>query len=160
MPLTIANFKPSAPCSCRVCKDMCNRACWPTPDEAAALIDAGYIDKLMLDVWVGGFDGDYKDCYIVCPATPGHAGGWAPGLGPDASFADFFGYGLQNGCVMQTSKGLCSLHDKGLKPIEGRVAHHGKDSVNLHEAVARTWNNDKGRAVVRRFCEAQGLTID
>jgi hypothetical protein len=30
---------------------MCKRACWPTPQEAEALLDAGYANKLMLDAW-------------------------------------------------------------------------------------------------------------
>ena len=153
---TISRFKPSAPCSCKTCKGMCKRACWPTPQEAARLLDAGYANKLMLDAWIGGFDNDHKDCYLVCPATPGFGGRWAPGLGDDF---DWFGAGLRGGCVMHGSDGLCELHDKGLKPFEGRVAHHSKDVPRLHEAVARTWYSNEGRAVVQRFCELAGVSL-
>jgi len=157
---TLSQFEPSAPCSCRVCKGMCKRACWPTPQEAQALLDAGYADRLMLDAWIGGFDDSYEDVYIVCPSTPGYCGGLAPGLGDDFNWMDVFGDGAlaNGGCVMQKN-GLCMLHDKGLKPIEGRVAHHSKDSDNLHEAVARTWDSDVGRAVVERFCSTNKVTL-
>lgn len=42
---------PESECSCDSCKAMCERPCWPSPEDAERLIDAGYGDKLMLDFW-------------------------------------------------------------------------------------------------------------
>jgi len=67
---------------------------------------------------------------------------------------------LNSGCVLLTDEGLCSLHDAGLKPTEGRKSCC-KNGVNgegfsLHLAVGKTWNTEAGRAVVARWRELTG----
>lgn len=132
-------------CSCRDCVKMCeDRPCWPIPEEAEKLINAGYADKLMLDYWVGGGPND-EDIHILGPATVGREGRHAP----------FIPYGR---CTLLTDKGLCPLHDKGLKPFEGRMATcKEQDGIELHEYTAMTWNSNKGREVVARWQELMGL---
>ncbi len=126
-------------CTCKVCKNYCRRPCWPTPNEAKKLIEAGYAKRLMRDWWVGNFNGGGGDVYIICPASPGYSGCASPER-------------PVNGCVFFNAKGLCDLHHAGLKPKEGRAVHHIKENkravMTLHEAVARTWDTDDGRLVV------------
>lgn len=144
-------LKDSPPCSCSTCKGMCVRPCWPIPSEILPLIESGYTSSLMLDWWEGDFhDGEHDRVYIVCPSSPGREGNYAP---------DFLG--LQSGCIFLTQKGLCRLHPLGLKPTEGRVAHHsigGDNGYNIHRAVAETWDTEQGRDIVNAWCEKVGIS--
>ena len=125
----------SEPCDCSVCKSMCNRPCWPLPEEAETLIDAGYAHCLMRDYWAGsGYNNG--DIDIISPATPGHEGQSAP-------------FWPNDGCTFVEENGHCAIHDIG-KPYEGRIAHHDHN-VSQHKEVAMTWNTDKGRTVVKRW---------
>lgn len=131
-----------APCSCERCRRMCEeRPCWPTPAEAIALLDAGRGSSLMLDYWSGGFpspEDEFPDSVdILGPAIVGCEGRGAP----------FWPGGR---CTFLSQQGLCSLHDRGLKPAEGRKAGHVTPD-GLHKAVARTWDSDLGRAAVARW---------
>jgi len=85
--------------------------------------------------------------WLLCPANPGRG-------------ANFAGNGdsQMSGCVMQHC-GQCLLHPGGLKPIEGRVAHHAgtHDGWELHRSVARTWANRRGRRLVSRWQRMVGL---
>jgi len=67
---------------------------------------------------------------------------------------------LKSGCVLLTDEGLCSLHDAGLKPTEGRKSccKNGTngEGLDLHRAVGETWNSEAGRAVVARWREITG----
>lgn len=142
----------SPPCSCRICKGYCARPCWPLPSEIAPIVSAGEGARLMLDWWDNDFHGGAHDhVYIVCPALSGHEGGMAP----EVSLMDSLLMGrrgpLHGGCVFYR-KGLCELHDRGLKPTEGRVCHHAGDQSWVHEEVARRWDTDEGRAAVAAWC--------
>lgn len=131
-------------CSCQKCVSMCkDRPCWPTPEEAERLIENGFADKLMLDWWCGGGEGD-TDIYLLGPAIEGHEGQRAP-------------YWPWGRCNLLTKDGLCSLHDKGLKPLEGRAASCKTNKPKLHGFVAMTWNCDLGRAVVAKWKTMMGL---
>lgn len=132
----LESFKEPETCSCDICKSMCERPCWPTPEEAFALIEAGLGPRLMQDEWVPAPQ-------LLCPALIGHEGGYAP----------FIPYGK---CTFQTADGLCELHNLGLKPFEGRMAHHDH-TVNkgLHPSVAETWANEEGRAVLDLWHESK-----
>jgi len=131
-------------CSCGDCQSMCNRPCWPTPEEAKRLIEAGFGDKLMLDHWVGNpkdDDVDWEDycgdTRILSPACQGSEKRRAP-------------FWPEGRCTMQNEQGLCRLHTfEGLKPIEGRLAacHDGPDDTpsNLHQEVAKLWANPEAQ---------------
>jgi len=154
----LASVNEGPTCSCASCKEMCKRPCWPTPEEAEALIAAGYGEKLMNDYWGGDSDilapkwdeddADEEprgqDIHLLCPAELGREGG-------SASFW------REGGCTFQNPDGLCLLHDAGLKPLEGRLARceHDKTDlppVNVHKCVAALWDTAKGRAIVERWC--------
>jgi hypothetical protein len=123
-------------CDCEVCRSFCRRPCWPTPEEAVRLMESGFGRQLMVDYWItsAGYVG------IISPACLGSAGGTAPFL-------------ANVGCMFHRN-GLCDLHRLGLKPIEGRLAHHTEDQPegdSLHGLVASLWNTRRGRSVVARW---------
>lgn len=150
--IPLEQFTESEPCSCHVCVDYCKRPCWPIPAEALRLIDAGYANRLMADAWIA----EEGPIWLLCGANPGYEGKNASGL--DGYMNMMFGLlemlagttPLNSGCIFLRN-GLCELHDAGLKPFEGRVAHHSRDSGDIHEAVAAAWNNDEGRAIIARW---------
>lgn len=161
----ITDFHDSSPCSCATCQGYCSRPCWTTPEDAERLLDAGEAPRLMLDAWLESKE--LPTTYLVCPANPGHEGAMAPGLEDDSPFGSlFFSIGLLtgdnpmlSGCVMHRGDGGCDLHARGLKPSEGRIAHHanGRANDNLHLACAVAWNSPDGRRIVARFCDLVNL---
>lgn len=131
----------SSECKCQECVGYClKRPCWPKPEEAEALINKGYAERLMLDYWVGDAS-DGSDIEIVSPAIVGYEGLPAP----------FWPQGM---CTFLSADNLCELHSLGLKPFEGRVAICNKESPTLHEDSAYAWNNNKGRMVVLAWRKA------
>jgi hypothetical protein len=168
--------RPSQACDCSTCVNMClRRPCWPTPAEAKAIIDAGFAGELMLDFWSGipgkpkgeeRTEEDYRDVYILCGAVVGPP----PGLTSSSLLMDgLLGdrdwdrrgrgapYWPEGRCAFLGKDHLCKLHDKGLKPIEGRLAmctdEAEAEGGNLHEAVAVLWDSEEGRAVVKMWHE-------
>ena len=124
----LQQIKPNS-CSCDSCKKMCNNSpCFPTPDEAQKLIDEGHADKLHMVVWpVMGVHA----AITPKPAANGH-------------------------CIFQDDAGLCTLHEAGLKPLEGRMAHHDHEprmDFYLRLEVAQTWENAKGLQMMYKFPE-------
>ena len=127
--------QPTTECDCAECKQMCLRPCWASPEEAETLIDAGLGNRLMLDYWVR----HPEDIMLLCPAIKGSEGRNAP----------FMPIGE---CTFFNKEGHCDLHDKKLKPIEGRIANcKSQTKGELHEAVAFLWLSPKGRAVIERW---------
>ena len=115
-----------ASCQCNECMDMCETPCWPTPDEVMRLVVIGYVRKLELKNWV--IDG--SEIEIVVPKRS------------DNGYCVFF------------KKGKCLLHRNGLKPREGRYAHHShssRDAQNFRADLARLWNTAEGEGVVKYF---------
>ena len=120
---------PDSVCSCKKCQGMCEaRACWATPAEAQAIIDAGLGHRLMRDWWCGSpivkKDDDYNDTSLLVPAQVGHEG-------QDASSSIF----PKGRCTFLSDDGLCFLHDLGLKPSEGRKAIHSPEYDKLGEDI-------------------------
>ena len=90
-------------CSCNQCVEMCRRApCLGTPQDILNLIEAGHVDKLSAGMWAAG---------IVA--------GIAPIMMVQLTLT-------KTGCIMfNAQEGKCTLHDTGLKPLEGKLAIHG-----------------------------------
>jgi len=123
---------PVTVCSCDICKSMCDRPCWPTPEEAKKLIEAGLAKKLMLDYWCG--TENTPDIDLISPAV----------IGYEARKAPFFPSGK---CTFFNEKGLCDIHH--MKPLEGRIADcKTKYEEDTHYNVACLWNTPEGEAVV------------
>ena len=135
-------------CSCTVCRHMCERRpCWGTPEDIKKILDYGFGLRLMRDYWSGGVNTDVGSIDIISPAIVGCEGGSAPSW-PSGR------------CTFLTDEGLCELHDLGLKPIEGRAAHH--DTIaqgphpDLHRMVAALWETEDGQAVVTEWHRVVG----
>ena len=113
-------------CSCTTCQNMCKTPCLGTPDDILKLIEAGYADRLAPTEWAYGLlVGTHTTTIMMMQ----------PKL-------------ASNGYCTFYKDGLCELHDLGLKPTEGRLAHCStKGTVitreQLHETplygVVREW---------------------
>jgi hypothetical protein len=124
-------------CTCEKCVAICeNRPCWGTPIEIAKLIELGFGNRMMLDWWA---DAGGDDIYIICPAVVGYEGDRSP----------FFPVGR---CSMLEND-RCVVHQ--WKPTEGRENFGCKQAKEApsHEEVARTWDTEEGRKVVRLWKE-------
>lgn len=126
--MTNERFKTST-CTCDTCVEMCsNRPCWPTPAESKAIQDAGYSSRLMRDYWVSDSHFDH-DVDMLVPAIVGYEGGTAPTW--------------PTGQCTFLKDGKCELHDKGLKPLEGRVMDHlstYEDSQMVRLFIVNEWD--------------------
>lgn len=104
-------------CKCSLCKEQCHTPCLGTPDDIEKLIDAGYTDKLKLTSWYAG-------------VVMGVINSPVPMIQPIAG---------DNYCIFFRD-GLCELHNKGLKPTEGRLSHHSMRIDNFKPSKSIAWN--------------------
>lgn len=104
-------------CSCSQCKNQCRTPCLGTPQDIGRLIDAGYADRLAPTIWMVGMilGLSKKPIQLIAPKV---VNGW---------------------CTFRRPDGLCELHDKGLKPTEGRLAHHDLNKNDLDPRRNLTW---------------------
>jgi hypothetical protein len=115
-------------CQCEKCQSMCaNSTCWPTPDEARALIRAGYADRLARYETLAGDR-------VIGPAPVDH----------DGSILSM----STRQCTFYRS-GLCELHDAGLKPLEGRLAHHDRHPLPVRMRVLSEWRGKRYESVMQ-----------
>lgn len=102
--------------------------CFPTPEEAEKLVAAGYKDRLALTQWG---DQPGKEYFLIAPKINEST----------------------TGCTFLTNDGLCILHDKGLKPLEGRLTHHSREYIGLREWMCRKWRSLKGIELLFLFAK-------
>ncbi len=129
---------PESECACAVCQAMCAKPCWPTPEEAEALMRNGFAKRLMLDYWVASRHNE--DIELLCPAHRGCEGKPAPFMPTSNGGCTFF------------ENGLCLLHNRKLKPIGGRVATCKRQvGIEVAHMIATKWDTDKGREIVAKW---------
>jgi hypothetical protein len=120
----------AAVCSCDGCRSMCkNSPCLPTPEEALRIMDAGYVKEMVLTTVMVPGETINSEVGYECIM---------PEAVKDTSSP------TNERCVFLDHRDLCVLHDKGLKPVEGRFAICGTtelDSIKLRYMVARTWTD-------------------
>lgn len=120
-------------CKCSQCKEQCHTPCLGTPEDIEKIIDAGYADKLEITHWASGIIMGVTN--QVIPMIQARAGN---------EYCAFF------------KDGLCLLHDKGLKPTEGRLSHHSirkdnyKASKSISWNVAKEWTSEENAEIVER----------
>lgn len=103
-------------CSCEKCKSQCRTPCLGTPEDINRLIEAGYNDRLAVTEWlVGMLLGVIDRPVLMIQAKVEH--GW---------------------CTFYHD-GKCELHDKGLKPTEGRLSHHSIRIDNYNPKKGLSW---------------------
>ncbi len=111
-------------CKCNRCKSQCEVApCLGTPQDILKLIDAGYADKILPTVWAAGVAMKITDKIVNIYASTQIS-------------RDKIGKGP---CIFY-KEGLCELHDKGLKPTEGRLSHHSHTPETFTSAKSLSWN--------------------
>ena len=119
-------------CDCVQCRKMCEKSvCLPTPEQARVLIDRGYSDRLSI------YEFHPTQKYIG-PSPKSQEGQ------PQNSTLN------DNGCTFYEN-GLCSLHDLGLKPYEGTIAHHDRDWKTVRMDVLKTWTGKKFESVEKKL---------
>jgi Fe-S-cluster containining protein len=109
-------------CSCSECRDMCKTRCWPSPEEARKMIEAGLAERMMKEIhYIHDVEGEV---HVVCPAIPNFGGKGAPWVI------------ARKGCVFFRKDQKCELHGTGYKPIEARLADCRLDAqYDLHNGV-------------------------
>lgn len=123
-------------CKCSLCKMQCHTPCLGTPQDIEGLIDAGYADKLASILWCAGMIMGVID--VPIPMIQAIAG--------------------EEYCVF-SHNGLCELHDKGLKPTEGRLSHHStridnfKASKSIAWNVAKEWLSEENADTIERIAD-------
>lgn len=121
-------------CACPECVAMCaHSTCLPTPDEALALIDAGYAHRLA----TYRFWPDRTNMAVVGPAPGGLEGA-----------RDLMH--TQRRCTFFDGQ-HCELHACGLKPLEGRLAHHAKPWRPLRLHLIKQWQHQHFETVTARL---------
>ena len=145
---------PENECSCWECANMCERApCWPTPAQAASLINLGYGGRLALysrDIVEYGktpIDATWVPVEVIAPAGMGRGGGE--------------GHRLPLPCTFLTDDKECEIHTlqnahgRPLKPLEGRLAsckqEHSDQARTLRYDVGQLWRTPVGHAVVNKW---------
>ena len=121
-------------CKCKECQQQCHTPCLGTPQDILKLIKAGYADRLAWTEWAAGMAMGCTD-HIVGMVQAIQKDGWCT----------FF------------HDGLCELHDKGLKPTEGKLSHHSicldnwTPKKSLSWNVAKEWEDDANATVLREI---------
>ena len=104
-------------CNCERCKAQCHTPCLGTPEDINKLIEAGYQDRLAPTLWAAGMIMGLIDHPIKMLQPKQEDNGW---------------------CTFYND-GLCELHDKGLKPTEGRLSHHSIRIDNIVPQKSLSW---------------------
>lgn len=129
-------------CKCKACKSQCSKApCLGTPEDIEKIIDAGYAKRIFSTSWLAGIN-----------------------MGITNKSIDMFQpEQLETGCTF-FKDGLCELHDKGLKPTEGRLSHHTHTpetftkSKSLSWNVAKEWENPENAETINRIKEKLSMS--
>ena len=130
-------------CKCKLCQQQCHMPCLGTPQDILKLIKAGYADRLLWTGWAAGMMIGVTD-HVIPMLQAKNEGDWCT----------FF------------HDGLCELHDKGLKPTEGRLSHHSmrldkwvpKRSISWN--VAKEWEDEDNIPVILEILNELKITTD
>lgn len=133
-------YPPSEPCSCEICVGYCQRPGWWTVDEAARAMEAGYAQRMMLEIAPELTFG------VISPAFRGCEGAIATN-----QFA-------RNGCNF-LKEDRCELYGSGYQPLECRFCHHERRGMGpiCHTDLEKDWNTPAGLALVEIWIKRIGL---
>jgi hypothetical protein len=133
-------YPPSKPCSCEICLSYCKRPGWWTVEEAARAIDAGYANRMMLEM------APERSFGVLSPAFKGCEGDFALDRCAD------------RGCTF-LKENLCELHGTGLQPLECCFCHHDRPGMGdqCHADIEKEWNTPTGRGLVVRWSKQTGF---
>lgn len=131
----ITGTKPSE-CACKDCVQLCKISpCIGTPTDILNIMKAGHGDQLVYTKWAAGIKQGIPVISMIQPY-----------------------YDIERECCsfLDLSQKKCLLHAEGLKPTEGKLAHHSMGHLGVKmgvylpiaHAVALTWTEDKNMPVV------------
>lgn len=137
-------YPPSEPCSCEICRAYCSRPGWWTVAEAARAMQAGYGNRMMLEI------SPERTFGVLSPAFKG---------------CEKF-YALQqyagNGCNFYKD-GQCELYGTGHMPLECRFCHHLRQGTGqkCHADLEKDWRTPAGQALVKSWmAQMMSVTFD
>lgn len=124
-------YPDSPACSCNICLRYCTRPGWWTVDEASRALEAGYGQRMMLEMSPDRAFGVLAPAYKGCETEFSTR----PPSDPACTF------------LVDTR---CQLHDTGYQPLECRVCHHDRPGMGprCHADIEKEWNTSAGRALV------------
>jgi len=133
-------YPPSRPCTCDVCLNFCQRPGWWKVNEAKKAIEAGYANRMMLEISPEFTIG------VLAPAFKGNEGNIALQI-----FA-------HTGCTFLKDD-LCELFGTGFQPLECRFCHHNRpgSGEKCHSALERDWHSKTGQKLAIEWCRLTGL---
>lgn len=140
-PKTLAEkYPPSAACSCEMCLSYCKRPGWWTVEEAMKVIEAGYANRMMLEI------APELNFGVLSPAFRGCEGGLAVNI-----------YANQ-GCNFLKDN-LCELHNTGLMPLECRFCHHERTGLgqHCHHDIEMEWRQPAAQELIKKWGTSIGL---
>lgn len=115
--------------------------CLGTPEDIAKLIKAGHAHRLAITDWHAGIVMGVTDRPITMIASI---------------------YDENKGACTFYKDGLCELHDKGLKPTEGKLSHHSHrltdPKKSIAWAVAKEWEGLPEDELILLLGVAQAIT--
>jgi Fe-S-cluster containining protein len=156
LPADVLTLPNDTACACAICTSYCrNNPGWMLPEEAARAIAAGYADRLMLDWWEASKETDFQKVYLLCPASAGSQGAYAP----DTDFLSILRGWSKGQCTLLEGD-TCAIHASGFKPLECRAAHHDgtrEASYRVRVALVCAWNTPAGEQIVAVWRVAVGL---
>jgi hypothetical protein len=129
-----AKYPPSPPCACEICTNYCRRPGWWTVEEAGCAIDAGYENRMMVEI------APELTFAVLSPAFKGCEGKIAL-----QEYAD-------RGCTFFTGD-RCELHGTGHQPLECRFCHHDRRGLGrkCHADLEKDWHTPAGSAVISKW---------
>lgn len=134
-------YPPSVPCICEACVGYCARPGWWTVEEAARAMEAGYANRMMLEIAPELTFG------VLSPAFKGC----------ERSFArnEF----ARNGCTFLKND-RCELFGTGHQPLECRFCHHERHGLGLkcHTDLEKDWKTPAGQALVGKWIQQVRLS--
>lgn len=133
-------YPPSEPCLCEICLGYCARPGWWTVQEASFALDAGYGNRMMLEIEPELSFG------VLSPAFKGCERSVATN-----QFAN-------KGCTF-LKKDRCELYGTGHQPLECRFCHHERRGLGpkCHTDLERDWQTTAGQALVVQWMQQSGL---
>jgi hypothetical protein len=138
---TLAEKYPSSkPCACEICLGYCVRPGWWPVEQADHAMNAGYGERMMLEISPEVTFGVLSPAFKGCEKT----------------FAtnQFAG----NGCNF-LKDGLCELYGTDHQPLECRFCHHERRGLGrqCHADLERDWNTAAGQTLIKEWMKQVGL---
>ena len=127
-------YPPSEPCACEICLSYCARPGWWTVEQAARVIEAGYGERMMLEIAPELTFG------VLSPAFKGCEKSIATN-----QFAN-------NGCTFLKDD-RCDLFGTAHQPLECRFCHHDRRGLGpkCHADLEKDWKTSAGQALVEAW---------